>query len=109
MLSFQVLLTMSKTPHILDKLKLIGFTEYTSRAYLALVKLGEATAPDIARESNIPQSKIYGVLDDLYDKGFVGKAAPLNIGMIAKLKHIKPDSMHKNRHRPKHQVKQMPC
>ena len=65
---------MSKTPHILDKLKLIGFTEYTSRAYLALVKLGEATAPDIARESNIPQSKIYGVLDDLYDKGFVGKA-----------------------------------
>jgi len=67
-------MTMSKTPQILDKLKLIGFTEYTSRAYLALVKLGEATAPDIARESNIPQSKIYGVLDDLYDKGFVGKA-----------------------------------
>ena len=65
---------MSKTPQLVEKLKLIGFTDYTSRAYLALVKLGEATAPDIARESNIPQSKIYGVLDDLYDKGFVGKA-----------------------------------
>lgn len=65
---------MSKTPQIIDKLKLIGFTEYTSRAYIALVKLGEATAPEIARESNIPQSKIYGVLDDLYDKGFVWKA-----------------------------------
>ncbi len=64
---------MSKQTELVDKLKMLGFSEYASRAYLAIVKLKEGTAPTIADESKVPKAKIYEVLDDLYKKGFVGK------------------------------------
>ncbi|OLS32092.1 MAG: hypothetical protein HeimAB125_12490 [Candidatus Heimdallarchaeota archaeon AB_125] len=64
---------MSKQSDLVDKLKLLGFSEYESRAFIELVKLGKASAPDLAKATKIPQAKIYGVLDELYNKGFVGK------------------------------------
>lgn len=64
---------MSKDTDLIEKLKLMGFSEYASKAFIALVKLGEASAPSIASKADVPQSKIYGVLDDLYEKGFVGR------------------------------------
>ena len=64
---------MSKNADLVDKLKLLGFSEYESRAFLDIVKLSRASAPELAKKTKIPQAKIYGVLDELYDKGFVGK------------------------------------
>ena len=64
---------MSKQSDLVKKLKKFEFSEYASRAFLEIVKLGKATAPELAKAANIPQAKIYGVLDELYNKGFVGK------------------------------------
>ncbi len=64
---------MSKQSDLVDKLKLLGFSEYESKAFIEIVKLGKASAPELAKESKIPQAKIYGVLEELYNKGFVGK------------------------------------
>jgi len=64
---------MSKQSDLIDKLRLLGFSEYESRAFIEIVKLGKASAPDLAKATKIPQAKIYGVLDDLYNKEFVGK------------------------------------
>lgn len=64
---------MSSQNDLVDKLKLLGFSEYESKAFLEIVRLGKASAPDLAKASKVPQAKIYGVLDDLYEKGFVGK------------------------------------
>ena len=64
---------MSKQSELVDYLKLLGFSEYESRAFLEIVRMGKTSAPDLAKETKIPQAKIYGVLDELYIKGFVGK------------------------------------
>lgn len=54
-----------------DGLREIGLTEYQSRAYLAAVELGQARFSDIADEADIPQQRIYDVIDDIRDMGFV--------------------------------------
>ncbi|MHA1852043.1 MAG: TrmB family transcriptional regulator [Candidatus Heimdallarchaeaceae archaeon] len=57
----------------IDLLTKIGFTQYSAKAYHALVQLKQASAPDISAVSGVPKAKIYEALDDLYKKGFVGK------------------------------------
>lgn len=42
-----------------------------ARAYLALLRLGEATATEVAEEAGIPVSHIYSVLRKLLDRGFI--------------------------------------
>ncbi len=56
-----------------EKLKMIGFSEYAAKAYVAIVALKRATAPELAKLSDVPQAKIYSTLSDLYDLGFIGK------------------------------------
>lgn len=56
---------------IIDGLKKIGLTEYEAKAYAALVGLGEATARDIHDASGVPRTRIYDILRDLTNKGFV--------------------------------------
>jgi sugar-specific transcriptional regulator TrmB len=50
---------------LLHLLKKLGFTEYESKIFLSLVKLGEASVKDLVIDSNIPRSKIYEVLENL--------------------------------------------
>ncbi|MHA1304919.1 MAG: TrmB family transcriptional regulator [Candidatus Heimdallarchaeaceae archaeon] len=57
----------------LIRLQKLGFSKYGAKAYLALVRLGSGTASEIAKASEIPQAKIYGVLEDLYEQGFIEK------------------------------------
>lgn len=64
---------MSKQSDLVENLKKFGLSEYESRAFLAIVRLGNASAPDLAKATNIPQAKIYGVLEDLSKRGFVYK------------------------------------
>lgn len=50
---------------VLEKLKKLGLTSYESSAYLALLKLGNAGADEIAINAKIPMGRIYNVLSNL--------------------------------------------
>jgi len=56
------------SPDALDRL---GLTEYEREALTELLGLGTTTAPNLAEAAGIPKARIYGVLDDLADRGFV--------------------------------------
>ncbi len=53
---------------IFSLLSTLGFTQYESKAYVALVRHGVCTAPALAEASRVPKSKIYSVLDSLMQK-----------------------------------------
>ncbi len=55
----------------LDLLKNLGFTEYESKAYLALLSGSPLTGYAVAKNSGVPRSKIYEVLDNLIARGDV--------------------------------------
>ncbi len=57
---------------VLEALREVGLTEHEARAYIALVTLGELTAIKISEATSIPYSKIYGVLNDLKGRGWIG-------------------------------------
>ena len=52
-------------------LKRIGFSESEIKVYLALLKLGEANATELAEESGVHRTNIYSILDKFKEKGFV--------------------------------------
>ncbi|MGV8169274.1 MAG: TrmB family transcriptional regulator [Candidatus Nanoarchaeia archaeon] len=49
----------------LSLLRKLGLTEYESKAYLALAKLGPSTVREIVRESKLPRNKAYEALQKL--------------------------------------------
>lgn len=53
----------------IDILKNLGFTEYEAKAYLALLSHSPSTGYAVAKNSGVPRSKIYEVLDSLTDRG----------------------------------------
>ncbi len=60
-----------RVENIIKFLQGLGLNEYEAKAYSALSMTGPMKAGDIAKESGVPQSKIYWVLDDLIEKQFV--------------------------------------
>jgi sugar-specific transcriptional regulator TrmB len=52
-------------------LREIGLTEYETRAYLHLLRVGMTTASQISKNTDIPYSKIYEVLNSLERKGWI--------------------------------------
>jgi sugar-specific transcriptional regulator TrmB len=52
----------------------LGFSEYESKAYCALLERAPANGYEIAGASGIPRSKVYEVLDKLVDRGAIVKA-----------------------------------
>ena len=54
-----------------DLFSVIELTEYEENALRELLALGQSSAPDLAEATNIPQARIYGVLDSLADQGYV--------------------------------------
>ncbi len=50
---------------LLTRISSTGFTQLQAKAYIALLKLGEASGSSVASESGINRSKIYDVLSDL--------------------------------------------
>lgn len=56
---------------ILERLKELGLTEYDAKVYYILVSQGTLTAVDISRESGVPMSKIYVVLNRLENAGWI--------------------------------------
>lgn len=67
----------------IETLKKLGLTTYEANAYITLASLISATATDISKSSQIPRSKIYDVLKNLSNKGFIeienGKPLRYNI------------------------------
>ncbi len=56
---------------LVDLVKGLGLNEYESKAYLALLKLGEAPVSIISSKAGIPRARVYDVLVSLQNKGFV--------------------------------------
>ena len=54
-------------------LQALGLTEYESRAYTALLSLGQAAPARIARQAAIPRPKIYETLERLEGRGLASK------------------------------------
>ena len=53
---------------ILNHLQYLNFSQYESKAYLALLQQGQVTGYELAKNSGIPASKIYAVLNKLLEK-----------------------------------------
>jgi len=49
----------------------LGLTEYETRAYVALVEAGTMTASEISEAADVPYSKVYEILGELEEKGFI--------------------------------------
>jgi HTH-type transcriptional regulator, sugar sensing transcriptional regulator len=54
---------------ILETLKNLNFTEYEAKAYLTLLEASPLTGYAVAKNSGVPRSKIYEVLDNLTMRG----------------------------------------
>ena len=54
--------------NIISQLQNLNFTQYESRAYLSLLEQGNITGYELAKNSGIPASKIYQVLNKLMEK-----------------------------------------
>ncbi|AEM38996.1 transcriptional regulator, TrmB [Pyrolobus fumarii 1A] len=49
----------------------LGLNRYEARAYIALLRLGEAPASTVAEAARIPLTRVYDVLSSLEEKGLV--------------------------------------
>ena len=67
-----------------EALQLMGLTDYETRAYVALTSLISANATEISVNGNIPRSKVYQVLKNLVEKGFIemSRGKPLKFTII---------------------------
>jgi HTH-type transcriptional regulator, sugar sensing transcriptional regulator len=54
-----------------DGLAEAGLSEYQVKAYVTLLELGSAAATDLAEKADVPRSRIYDILRDLEDEGYV--------------------------------------
>ena len=54
-----------------EELKLLGLNEIDVKVYLALLKLGEASASEIAKKAEVPRASIYDILERLIKEGLV--------------------------------------
>jgi sugar-specific transcriptional regulator TrmB len=56
---------------VLNALQKIGLTYYGAKSYAALVAMGPSAAEMVAKEAEVPRSKIYDVLKRLSEEGWV--------------------------------------
>jgi sugar-specific transcriptional regulator TrmB len=54
-----------------ESLKRLGLSEYESKVFIALQRLGVGTARDIYRHTDVPRSQVYGAAEALEDRGLV--------------------------------------
>ena len=56
---------------VIESLRKVGLTEYESRVYLSLLQANFSSATLLAKESGVPRTKIYSVLESLRNKGWI--------------------------------------
>lgn len=54
---------------LIDLLQELGFSEYESRAYVALLAKSPLTGYEVAKASKVPRANVYAVLQKLEDRG----------------------------------------
>ncbi len=54
-----------------ESLKNLGLSEYESKVFIALQKLGRGTAREIYDLADVPRSQVYGAAESLEDRGLV--------------------------------------
>ncbi|MEM5843690.1 MAG: helix-turn-helix domain-containing protein [Candidatus Aenigmatarchaeota archaeon] len=90
-----------KKDEILNTFKELGLSEYETKVYSALLFLGPSKVGKISKVSKVPQSKIYGVLEELTQKELVEvfdgrpkefKAIPIKIA-FKNLLHKKEENL----------------
>jgi sugar-specific transcriptional regulator TrmB len=54
-----------------DTLQAAGLSPYQSKAYVAMLELGTASARELVAESDVPDPRIYDVVRSLEDRGYV--------------------------------------
>jgi len=62
---------MSVNENTRNALKEMGLNAYEFDAYTALLEVGQMTAMEISRETKVPYSKMYEVLNSLKEKGWI--------------------------------------
>jgi len=70
----------------IQKLKQMGLSGYEAQVYLALLGETRAPASRVVRKSGVPQSKVYGALSSLIERGF----AELVLGDVKLYRGIPP-------------------
>ncbi|MFC6993558.1 TrmB family transcriptional regulator [Haladaptatus sp. GCM10025707] len=58
-------------PDGLTALRRLGLSTYEAKVFVALQRLGPATASDIDATTDVPRSQVYGAADDLEARGLV--------------------------------------
>lgn len=86
---------------ILDKLCLFGMTRQEATVYLCLYQCGELTGYEVAKQTGISRSNVYGALATLSDKG----AAYLAEGNTSKYVAVLPEEFCENKIRQLHMEK----
>lgn len=68
----------------MEALRLMGLTDYETQAYVALTSLISANATEISLATHVPRSKVYQVLKNLVEKGFIemSRGKPLKFTVI---------------------------
>jgi sugar-specific transcriptional regulator TrmB len=61
----------AKPEHIARMLQQLGFTEYESRAYVALTQTSPATAYEVAKLAKLPRANVYSALRNLENRGAI--------------------------------------
>lgn len=56
---------------VIQLLKSFNFTESETKVYISLLKNGAGTGYEISKNSSVPRSKVYNILEILMDKGCV--------------------------------------
>jgi sugar-specific transcriptional regulator TrmB len=60
-----------REPDVVDALERLGLSGYEARTFVALHRLGGGTASEVHRASTVPQSRVYGVAEELQERGLV--------------------------------------
>lgn len=76
----------------IQKLKKMGLSGYEAQVYLALLGETRAPASRVVRKSGVPQSKVYGALSSLVERGF----AELVLGDVKLYRGIPPEQAFEN-------------
>ncbi len=72
---------------IVDQLSALGFNTYEARAYAVLLKVHNLSASEISKLANIPNGRIYNILQGLIQKGF----CLTEPGPVRKYRAIRPE------------------
>jgi len=76
--------------NVIDQLQQLGFSEYETKAYVALLQQHPLNGYTLAKNSGIPRANIYGVLQKLAERGAV---VAVNITEGVVYSPIEPDDL----------------